>query len=609
MVRRRLVAGLVIGAGVLLAASAGLATGRFDGVQAYWEDLLQPGLTDQSDVVVVAIDRSTLAAAGATWPWDRDGHAELLDAIGGGSPAVVVYDVLFAGERAGDDAMAAAMARTPTVIGSGLTLALRTDGPPTIVDEIAPVDELAAAAVELGHLNVSVSAESGVVRSLPLYALDERGIAVPSVALAAVAVADGATLQLTERPGGIQVGTRFIPLDNGELRISWSNGLRASSVIPAIDVLSGAVDPGVFDDRIVFVGVTEPTLGDQHLVPIDRSGETSGVILLANATNTILTNGYVAAASTTKEILLLAIVVAAVTALFMALRLTVATLGALCVLAAVVLLVNWRFAANGELWNLVWPTIAIVLAAVAGTGWRYFSETRHRRRAWNLFATYVPASVVAQMEDPRRLASVADGVRGEVTVLFCDLRGFTPVAATLQPSQVRRLLDCYYDYAVSIIHAHGGTVMQFVGDEVFGVFGVPIPDDADATRAVRSALTLQSDLARLHDVLDANGLPVIRFGIGIHRGDVVAAHVGTVDRRQYSVVGDTVNVGSRLCSQAAAGEVVASAAALASLGNSVISAFTADGTVALKGVAEPVAIWRARCGGLVDDADRRVVGV
>ena len=142
-------------------------------------------------------------------------------------------------------------------------------------------------------------ASTGVVRGLPLYALDERGIAQPSIALAAVAVAEGATGPLIERPDGVQVGDRFVPLDDAELRINWSEELDQGDVIPAIDVLAGSIDPDLFRDRVVVVGVTEPTAGDQHLVPTDRSGGTSGVVVIANATNTILSSGYLERPSTT----------------------------------------------------------------------------------------------------------------------------------------------------------------------------------------------------------------------------------------------------------------------------------------------------------------------
>jgi adenylate cyclase len=592
-IRRRLVTTTAIGVVVGAACAWGLAADRLDGVQNRWEDLLQPGLASADDVVIVGIDRDTLAATGMAWPWPRDLHAELLDAIGDGRPAVVAYDVLFADSGPGDDVLVEAMQRTPTVLPTALTLTIGSEGTPEIVDAVVPADSLAAAAAGLGHANITNVGDAGVVRALPLYALDERGIARPSIALAAVAVADGASGPVTERPHGVQVGDRFVPLDDAELRINWSDTLAQADVVPAIDVLRGSVAADVFRDRVVLVGVTEPTLGDQHLVPTDRSGGTSGVVVIANATNTMLSSGYLGRPSTATQLGLIVVVAVGVTVMFAFVRLVPALMAALAAAAAVVLFSAWRFHTDGTLWNVVWPVLAVVLAAAAGTAWQDVTESRHRRRAWRLFATYVPAEVVRQLEDPGRLAQAVSGVRSEVTVVFCDIREFTALTGPLPPARVRELLDGYYEYTVAIIQRHGGTVMQFVGDEVFAVFGAPVANDSAATDALRCVLALQDEIASLDERLAAAGLPAARFGIGVHRGWVVAAHVGTEDRRQYAVVGETVNVGGRLCECAAAGEIVVSERVWESVAPELRHHFVAAGSIDLKGVSLPVTVYRA----------------
>ena len=590
---RRLLAAAAIGTGVAGVCAWGLVADRLDGVQNLWEDRLQPGLASSDDVVVVGIDRASLIEEESTWPWPRDLHAELLDKIGDGDPAVVLYDILFADPGQGDSALVDAMGRTPTVLPTALTLTAGDDGPPEIVDRVVPAEPFAAAAAGLGHANINRAGDTGVVRTLPLYALDERELAQPSIALAAVSVAEGATGPLTERPGGVQVGDRFVPLDDAELRINWSATLEQQTAIPAIDVLSGAIDADTFRGRIVLVGVTDPALGDQQLVPTDHSGSTSGVVVLANAVNTMLSSGYLDKPSTIAQVGLIAVAAAGVMAMFASLRLVPALLGAAGVAAGVVAFVAWRFHTAGMLWNVVWPVLAVILAAAAGTVWRYFTEVRHRRRAWRLFSTYVPAQVVRQLEDPTRLAAAVSGVRGDVTVVFADIRDFTPLTTSLPPARVRELLDRYYEYLVAIIQRHRGTVMQFVGDEVFAVFGVPVADDTMATEALRSVLEMQAEVAALDDRLTAAGLPPVRFGIGVHHGTVVAAHVGTENRRQYAVVGEAVNIGARLCDSAAAGQILVSDRAWRAATDELRDRFVAVGSVELKGVAEPVVVHRS----------------
>lgn len=577
-----------IGVGV-----SGSAAHRLDALQTRWDDGLQPGLDGVGDpgVVVVAIDRDTIAAEGG-WPVARRFHADLVAAIGEGAPAVIVYDVLFASTQPGDAALAEAIGGVPTVLAAALTLAPQPGGPPVATRRLVPVPTLADAATAVGHTNVRLSPDSGVVRSIPLYAVDDRSFPIPSVAIAAVAIADGVSPTIVERPTGLQVGRRLIPAPAGDLAINWSQALGADRAIPARDVLAGAVPSATFRDRIVVVGVTEPTLGDQHLVPVDRSGSTSGVFVVANAINTIVSNGYLTEPARGPEILLV-IGVGLVTALLFAMwRLSLAAAASTLVIAAVLGAATWRFHTRGEQWDVVWPTVTAVVVAATISGWRYLVEIRHRHRAWSLFATYVPAAVVAELATRDRLEDATRSARRPISVVFCDLRGFTPIAATLDPDDVRRLLEQYYEYAVAIIHRHGGTVMQFVGDEVFAVFGAPVDTPGAAAAAVRCAIELQDGVPGLDALLDDQGLPRIRFGIGVHRGLATTAHVGTTDRRQYSAIGDTVNVGSRLCGAARAGEIVASIDAVETVSRDATLGLERDGAIELKGVAAPVPVFR-----------------
>jgi adenylate cyclase len=143
-------------------------------------------------------------------------------------------------------------------------------------------------------------------------------------------------------------------------------------------------------------------------------------------------------------------------------------------------------------------------------------------------------------------------------VLFCDIRGFTPITGTLDPPQVRTLLDCYYDVLSRVILEHGGTVLRYVGDEVYAVFGAPIPSRDHAATAVTCAGAMQGAQPEMNRRLGDAGIPPVSYGIGINTGDLVSTVVGSDVRRQYAVIGNSVNLGARLCAEAAAGEIVLS---------------------------------------------------
>jgi adenylate cyclase len=182
------------------------------------------------------------------------------------------------------------------------------------------------------------------------------------------------------------------------------------------------------------------------------------------------------------------------------------------------------------------------------------------RRAWGwvAFGVGVPEAVVDELLEEGKAEEAAAGRRLEVAVMFCDLRGFTRMSEQLEPTHVREILEIYFEEASRIILDHEGTVLQFVGDEVLAVFGAPLPQADYAAAALSCARDMLDARSALNAKLADRNLPPVEYGIGLHIGDIVAAHIGSSAHRQYGIVGDTANVGSRLCSQARAGEIVVS---------------------------------------------------
>ena len=217
---------------------------------------------------------------------------------------------------------------------------------------------------------------------------------------------------------------------------------------------------------------------------------------------------------------------------------------------------------------------------------RFLTETRHHRRVSSLFSQYVPQAVARELEESGGIERHIEGERLEVGLFFCDLRGFTHLSASLEPTQVRAMLNAFYELTTDAILEYGGTIMKFVGDEVFAVFGAPLPVDHHTQRALDCAQLIQRRAPELRDMLAEIEIPEVRFGIGLNAGEVVAAHVGDSRRRQYDVVGDTVNLGSRLCGQAGPGEIVIKESLLDQLSRK--PEVEIIGPVALKGLDEPV---------------------
>jgi adenylate cyclase len=222
------------------------------------------------------------------------------------------------------------------------------------------------------------------------------------------------------------------------------------------------------------------------------------------------------------------------------------------------------------------PT-GVGLAGVLGMGHRSLRETRWRHRIVDLFGRYVPRAVVTQLvQQPDAEALALGGVRRDVTVLFADIRGFTPFAERIPPEAVIEQLNSLLRILVDCTFAHEGTVDKFIGDAILVLFNAPLDQRDHVQRAARTALAMQQGIAR-----HPSGLTV---GIGIHWGEAVVGRVGTPERMEYTAVGSTVNVASRLCSAAASGTVVVSdtvASALAGSGFQLV----AQPPLQVKGVA------------------------
>lgn len=182
---------------------------------------------------------------------------------------------------------------------------------------------------------------------------------------------------------------------------------------------------------------------------------------------------------------------------------------------------------------------------------------REKEMIKRAFTRYVAREVVDEiLKDPEKL--VLTGERRDVTVLFCDIRGFTPIAERLSPEEVVTLLNEFYELMIDTTFKHDGTLDKFLGDAVMAIFGAPIHHEDHALRAVRTAVAMQAGVAELSRRRQANGKDPITVGIGISAGETVAGTVGTEERMEYTVIGDSVNLAARLESHAKPGQILIS---------------------------------------------------
>ena len=590
---RRLVSVAVLTLVVTAIAWAGLSAGVFAGYQRRATDALFPSAPSDSHVVAVGIDRKTIETYGLRLP--RDKVADLTTALTDLGAGVIAYDIIFSSEtedQVAPDALLAAAINAAGNVVLGAQAELRSAKPaPRVVSISSYAKGLLDAQFVPGHVQVNADSGDAVNRSVPLIVEMPDGQFLPSLSLASVMLFRDVNGPVTVRPDGVQIGNRFVPTDDDHsMLLNFSERLSdPSRVISVADLLAGEVPREKIEGKIVLIGAVDPALGDHRLAPVNKSTGVPGVLLHANSVNTMLTGTYLAPVSQSQTLMWVALLTALIGLAVVMLPLWLSPVIVLLIAIAYFTLSVLRFNV-GHVQNLVYPLLSIALAFVGALGLRYFGETRQRRRVTALFSQYVPEAVAQRLVDENRATHAAEGERLDMTVLFCDLRGFTALSESLSPATVRVMLNHYYDRVTELVLEMRGTLMKYVGDEVFAVWGAPLPSDDHPARALACAIAIQEFTPQLNRELVEQGAPEVAFGIGLNTGEAVAAHFGGGRRRQYDVVGDTVNVGARLCSSAGRGEILLSDEVLVRVPDP--PPVEPVGPIELKGVSRELRLWR-----------------
>lgn len=560
-------------------------------------------------VVIVDIDEASLARVGQ-WPWPRSRVAALLHELTGRQQAAAVgLDAVFAEPdgssalpelqrlarqdlhgNAGyadwlartaprldqDGQLAQALRQGPVALGyyfSSDRDARRSGTLPAPVAALGSVPpgllqwdgyggniaSLTTAARAAGFFN-SVADPDGLLRSVPLVAAFDGNL-YESLALATLRLGLGASgLRLGRVGQRGALGAVAIPLANGRsLRVPVDargtalvpfrgpGGPQGGSFryIPAVDVLEGRLPAGALRGRYVLVGFSTPGLMDLRATPVGQVYP--GVEVHANLIAGMLDGavparpdyapGYQAA---------LLLVLGAVLAFGLPL---LPVGGALALGSALVAgligLDAALYLGAGLVLPLATALVLTLLALVVNMALGYFVESRAKRVLAHQFATYVPPELVRQMlRQPERYGMQARAE--ELTVMFCDLRGFTSLSERMAPQALQQLLGEVLTRLTYVIHAHGGTIDKYMGDCVMAFWGAPVAMPDHARRAVSAAIAMADAMRQFNAERAAQGRPAVEVGIGLNTGLMSVGNMGSDLRRAYTVIGDAVNLAARL---------------------------------------------------------------
>jgi adenylate cyclase len=602
-------------------------------------------------VAIVDIDEHSLAELGQ-WPWPRSTMAELVQRIGAQKPKIIGFDIVFAeadrtslglaadrirqltgtpielpeGTADNDAILAKALGEADTVLG--YYFAMKDDGATaravTPAQERLPCPEFSQpviavatlveqsqfasaryAVLNLACLNDTALTE-GFFNTIPdLDGVTRRGnlfirygaVLYPSLALEMVREGCKATPELVSNTTGvgvtgIKLNERVLPITRqGQLCINFRGRQGSFARFSAVEVLRGRCPEDALKGKYVLLGTSATGLLDLRATPFDKAFP--GVEVNASIIDNLLAGDPMVYDQTLD--LGLSLISAAVFGVMLAAGLAFLgpRIGGLCGMLFLLLIGygNYRLLfLNQRLVGVTYVIAVLLVVFLAVTIANYFFEDRRKRFLQGAFSLYVSEDIVASIvEHPERLTLT--GEEKELTILFTDIRGFTSISEAMTARQLSAFLNEYLSAMTDIIMARGGTVDKFIGDAIMAFWGAPVDNREHARHALATCLEMRQRLAELRPEWVARGLPPVETGIGANSGVVSVGNMGSRTRFSYTVMGDAVNLASRLegLTKIYGAGILVSAATRQAAGDGFC--YRPIDVVRVKGKREPVALF------------------
>jgi adenylate cyclase len=543
-------------------------------------------------IVIIDVDEKSLAEVGR-WPWHREKLASLNQELFENQKiSALGFDLVFAeadDKLGADTQFVQSLQHQNAVLGYYFTSdrEARTSGvlPKPAIQQSslsggkiratewdgfgANIAPLAAAAPKAGFFN-AIADDDGSVRSTPLLA-SYKGDYYESLALAlyraatghpsiapsfianSVANSDSSAMdgvKLTKIDSSNLTSTQTIKVDDRAAVLVPYRGLGGAKggsfqYISAADVLAKRIGPAQLRGKIILIGSSAPGLQDLRITPVGQTYP--GVETHANVLSSMLDGKsiYKPDYALGVEVALLILVGLALAFVLPALTAASALGFSLSMLLVPMALNLFLFGEYGMVFPLATLLLLSFTAYMLNMSYGYFVESRAKRELTQLFGSYVPPQLVEEMlQEPSNHTMKA--TNKDMTVMFCDLRGFTQLAENMEPTQLQHLLNNVFSRLTQVIISRRGTIDKYMGDCVMAFWGAPVSMSNHAELAVQAALDIAQVVAQINSEHRIKDLPEVKLGIGINTGMMCVGDMGSFMRRSYTVVGDAVNIASRL---------------------------------------------------------------
>lgn len=559
--------------------------------------ITQRNVPFKTSVVIADIDDKSIKKEGH-WPWSRIKLAALTDHLRKAGAVVIAYDMIFPEQEdniatlvaddltknklmspqvqsvfqqiipsfdsdtifakslaQGDSLAGIVLLPTPQVEGSIPAPLLKLTPEEnqlnfiTSKGVIGPNPVLANYLKNYGFVN-SFQDEDGVIRKIPLLIRFQGGL-YPSLALEAVRIylltnikLDTAFYGKMKRLEGIEMGNILIPTDaESRIIIPFRGPSFTFPYYSATDILKNKIPDDAFTGKIVFVGSTG--LGDLRATAIQSVFP--GTEINATIADGILKNDFPVKPTWAPgaEVIITVIIGIICVFIFPFFGPLSSTICILLIPPALIFLNSWFSEKTGLILSVFMPIILIIFIALMNMSYGYLFETRQRIRLKGIFGQYVPETHIDEM-----LKSSGNyGLLGEdreMTVLFADIRSFTTLSEHMSATNVKEMLNEFFTAMTKIIFNYHGTIDKYIGDLIMAFWGAPLKDTQHTENAINATLDMQKEVIRIRPILKEHHWPELNIGIGLNSGIMSVGDMGSQFRRNYTVLGDAVNLASRV---------------------------------------------------------------
>ncbi len=529
-----------------------ILSGIFKGLESKsidWLFLKRGEIKPLAPIIIVAIDDESFKEMPERWTWPRNFYATLINNLKKWGAKAIAFDVIYSEpttKNPKEDKLFADAVKNAGNVILGMGIFSDVTKSYEKIYPVFPINQLADNCFSMGLIHHVFDIDSHIRKSYMF--LDYNKKRYFSLSLEIL----GAYYNLKKEDIKITYNELTwnilkIKLYRGnQIIINYAGGPKSFITIPFYKVYYGkGIDKNIFKDKIVLVGSTSELLHDVFLTPFSTPGVMMpGVEIHANVLNTIFSGKYLNQIGKIGLFLLLLAIGILTSFLIFNIKAWQGLIVIVFEIVFIVILSVILFVKENFIISFVNPIFTVLLCYLSISTYKVTVEEKEKRKIKNIFSKYVSKGVVDELLKNQEVK--LGGEKRVVSVLFSDIRGFTSMSEKIKPEEVVSILNEYLSEMTDIIFTNKGTLDKFIGDAVMAVFGSPIFLKDHAQRAVKTAVLMIKKLDELNEKWEKQGKKTLKIGIGINSGEVIAGNMGSLKRMEYTVIGDNVNLASRL---------------------------------------------------------------